>query len=100
MILFAVGFPQQFFSKKNYRTLGNSSLLQYFHGFYTGTETCYYLNEYKPQTSQYSLFTDMLVSFKQKAPLLEAIFSHIKYSETLKEKFLQANVFTEELSNC
>ena len=41
----------------------------------------------------------MLVFFKQKLSLFEDIFLHIKYSVVLKEIFLKANVFTEDLSN-
>jgi site-specific DNA recombinase len=36
------GWSLKFSKKENYRTLGNSSLLQYFHDFYAGVETCYY----------------------------------------------------------
>ncbi|MEI8252288.1 MAG: hypothetical protein WCG25_00705 [bacterium] len=72
-------------------------MFQYFHDFYAGAETCYYLDEFKLKTNYLSLFSDMLDSFKQKAPLLEAMFLHIKYSDILKERFLQANVFTNEL---
>ena len=53
----------------------------------------------KAQTSDLSLFGEMLDCFKQKAPLLEAMFLHIKYSDTLKDRFLKANVFAEELLN-
>lgn len=62
--------------------------------------SCLYLNGSKTQTNQYSLFANILETFREKASVLDAIFLHIEYSDTLKERFTKANIFTNEASNC
>lgn len=59
----------------------------------------WYLNGSKAQTNQYSLFANLLDGFKEKASVLDAIFSHIEYSDILRDRFAKANIFTNEASN-
>ncbi|HNG96779.1 MAG TPA: hypothetical protein PLW93_00750 [Candidatus Absconditabacterales bacterium] len=53
----------------------------------------------KPQTDVYRVFNELVGDFKQKASLLDAIFLHIHHTPILKERFIQAKVFTAEYSN-
>ena len=59
----------------------------------------FYLKGSKVQTSNYSLFANLLDTFKEKASVLDAMFLHIQYSDILREKFVKANVYINELSN-
>ena len=61
-----------------------------------------YLDGSKVRTSQYSLFASLLDSFREKASVLDAIFSHIEYSDLLRGRFLDVGVrvcdFTDNLT--
>ena len=56
----------------------------------------FYHNGVLTQTNGYSLFSDLLDCYKRESTKIDSIFDYIKNSEELRERFLKANLITNE----